>query len=240
MASLDRLLKSFGSMTMAGASAWLLLINMGLFVLSVGGGELAVAAFRGRRVSPQPKPLELVECLLAASCVLLNTGVAIAGWLLWRHGWITIRTGGGWHALLDTAVLLIAMDLLMYVFHRFAHLPWIYPIVHATHHRYTNPRPLSLFALNPAEVLGFGALWLSLLCLYSSTWTGMICYLGLNLLFGTIGHLGVEPFPHAWAELPIARHLGSSTFHAAHHTDRNVNFGFYSDIWDRLFGTSRI
>jgi lathosterol oxidase len=141
--------------------------------------------------------------------------------------------------LLDVAVLFVAMDFLMYVFHRVAHLRWLFPLVHATHHHYDRPRPLNLFVLNPAEVLGFGGLWLGVLCLYPATWAGILIYLTINLIFGTLGHLGVEPFPRAVARWPVLRHLGSSTFHADHHGDRDVNFGFYTDVWDRLFRTRR-
>jgi sterol desaturase/sphingolipid hydroxylase (fatty acid hydroxylase superfamily) len=239
MVRLDQLLQLFARMSLLRASAWLLAINIAMFIASVGGGEVLVWAFRRRRIAASPDPIEPKECLLAGSCVLLNTVVAIVGWILWRHGWITVRTGGGWRILLDTLVLLGAMDFLMYLFHRIAHLPWIFPIVHATHHHYDRPRPLSLFVLNPAEVFGFGLLWILLLSVYTTNWTGMILYLSLNLIFGTIGHLGVEPFPRAIANWPIFRHLGSSTFHANHHGDRDVNFGFYTDIWDRLFRTHR-
>ena len=37
--------------------------------------------------------------------------------------------------------------------------------------------------------------------------------------------------------MSVLRHIGSTTFHADHDQDRNVNFGFYTDVWDRLFGT---
>ncbi|MGC4031889.1 MAG: sterol desaturase family protein [Tepidisphaeraceae bacterium] len=140
---------------------------------------------------------------------------------------------------LDALILLVVMDFAMYVLHRIAHHRLLFPLVHRTHHRYDRPRPLNLFVLNPFEVLGFGTLWLAVLCLYSFTWLGMILFLVLNLAFGTIGHLGVEPFPRSWKRLPIIKHMGSSTFHADHHQDEHVNFGFYTDIWDRLFRTGR-
>jgi len=83
-------------------------------------------------------------------------------------------------------------------------------------------RPLHLFALNPVEVLGFGALWLAVLCVYSATWSGILLFLALNLLFGTLGHLGVEPLPPSVARWRLVRHLGSSTLHATHHAERNA------------------
>jgi Delta7-sterol 5-desaturase len=231
----DNFLEYFRAMSFVQAAFWLLVTNLGLFAVSIGAGQLLVWLFHNRPVTDPPDPVQWQEWALAASCVLLNTAVAIAGWWLWQRHGIRIMPSSFARVLLDVVVLFFAMDFLMYVFHRLAHVRWVFPLVHATHHRYDRPRPLNLFVLNPAEVLGFGALWLMLLCIYPATWTGIIIYLTINLIFGTLGHLGVEPFPRSISRWPILRHMGSSTFHANHHGDRDVNFGFYTDLWDRLF-----
>jgi sterol desaturase/sphingolipid hydroxylase (fatty acid hydroxylase superfamily) len=137
----------------------------------------------------------------------------------------------------DTIILFFAMDFAMYVFHRIAHHPRLYPIIHRTHHRFENPRPLTLFVLNPFETLGFGSLWLLLLVIYPAAWLSIIIYLTLNIVFGLVGHLGVEPMPDRWVDLPLIRTISTSTFHAEHHLDQEHNYGFYTLIWDRLFGT---
>ncbi len=235
---MERVLDVFAPMRWWEAAGWLLLANVGLFALSLAAGEVLVRRFTDRRVTEPPGPLDRMEVLWAASCVALNGLVAFAGWLLWRAGVITVvRDAPPWRVALDVVVLLAAMDFLMYAFHRLAHAPWVYPVVHSTHHRYDKPRPLNLFVLNPFEVLGFGVLWLALISAYPCTWAGILIYLTLNLAFGTIGHLGVEPFPRRIKHWPVLRHLGSSTFHANHHLDGRHNFGFYTDVWDRLFGT---
>lgn len=227
------------NLSFAQAAGWASAVNVGMFIASVAAGEWLVRVFPDRRVTEPPSPLEPAEILLPIACVILNSAVALAGWWMWRRGWIVLRDEISWRILLDVAVLLVAMDFLMYVFHRIAHHRLLFPIVHHTHHRYDRPRPINLFVLNPFEVLGFGALWLMLLSIYPCTWIGMIVYLVANLAFGTIGHLGVEPYPASWKRLPLLNHLGSSTFHADHHQDARINFGFYTDFWDRLFRTGR-
>ena len=234
---LNHLLDLFRPMTLPEAALWLLVENVALFFLSLAFGHALLILFRPRRVVDAPEPVQWQELAWAANCVLLNTVVTLAGWWLWQRNIIVIRPDTGWLVPLDVLVLLLAMDLGMYVTHRLAHIPALYRIIHATHHRYDKPRPLNLFVLNPLEVLGFGALWLAVITVYHSSWTGMLIYLALNLLFGTVGHLGVEPLPRSFARWPILRHLGTSTFHARHHQDGNVNFGFYTDLWDRLFRT---
>ena len=66
---------------------------------------------------------------------------------------------------------------------------------------------------------------------------GLVIYLNLNLLFGTLGHCGVEPLPRALLRVPVLNLLGTSTFHAEHHENKKYNFGFYTLIWDSLLGT---
>ena len=125
----------------------------------------------------------------------------------------------------------------MYSLHWLVHARWIYPLVHRTHHTHESTNPLSLFVLNPFEVLGFGGLLVGALMIFPLSATAVGGYLTLNLVFGTVGHAGVEPLPDRWMRHPALRFLGTSTFHAQHHADPRHNFGFYTVIWDRLFGT---
>lgn len=97
--------------------------------------------------------------------------------------------------------------------------------------------PLTLFVLHPIEALGFGGLWIAVLCTHAFSLGGMLLYLAANTLFGMLGHVGGEPLPDGWARWPDARRIGTSTFHTRHHQYRTMNFGFYIAVWDRLFGT---
>jgi sterol desaturase/sphingolipid hydroxylase (fatty acid hydroxylase superfamily) len=217
----------------------LLAENLFVFFLAVLLGHLAVRRFAARRVALPAPPLQRLEIIVAGSSVLLNTVTTLVGLFLWRWQIIRFRTDTGVWAWLDVAALLLIMDLAMYVLHRLAHHPWIFPLMHRMHHDYDKPRPLTLFILNPVENLSFGILWLAVICVYQASWLGMSVYLGLNVFFGTVGHLGVEPLPSWWSKTPLLRNLAGSTFHARHHQDLSCNFGFYTLIWDRLLGTLR-
>lgn len=211
--------------------------NLIVFLGALGFGELLVRRFASRRVCAPPGPIGGLEVGLVCSTILLNTAVTYAGLLLFRAGVVRVREGTLVEALLDTAVLLLGMDLAMYVLHRIAHVPLLYGLLHRPHHRHVYPRPLTLFVLHPAETLAFGALWLLVIVAYPPTWLGMTIYLVLNVVFGTVGHLGVEPLPERWARTPVLREVAGGAFHAGHHGDEAHNFGFYTQVWDRLFGT---
>jgi Delta7-sterol 5-desaturase len=210
----------------SGAAAVFTLGNLLILVLVVSLGH----AVRSRAEEDRPPPLTAGEIGLAVLSALINSGVTLAGWELWRRGVIRPRADLGWRAAVDVLFLLFAMDVALYVLHRLAHHPRLYPLLHEVHHRYERPRPLTLFVMHPLEVAGFGALWIGLLCVYAPTWAGMGIYLTLNLLSGTVGHLGGRSFPGVgW--------ISGSDVHGAHHRDPSRNLGFYTRIWDRLFGT---
>jgi sterol desaturase/sphingolipid hydroxylase (fatty acid hydroxylase superfamily) len=225
------------TMPLALAALVALMTNIAQFALTLAAGHLLLLLYKQKPTSPPPDPMSRAEVLLAGSCVILNSLVLFAGIVLWRAGIIQVRRGLDWRVLLDVAVLFFAMDFAMYVLHRAAHWRWLFPLIHATHHRYENPRPLTLFVLNPFEVLSFGLLWIILITIYPSSAWGIVVYLTINLAFGLLGHLGVEPLPGAWLTIPLARQVSTSTFHAEHHRDKAHNFGFYTLIWDRLFRT---
>ncbi len=218
------------------ASGWLIVLNVSTVVLSLLAGCIATSAFGQFRIVGSADRLSKREVAYAAAGVAVNTLVTIAGWCLWKAGILEIRRDTGWRVLLDFLILLLMMDFGMYVLHRVAHSPWFFPI-HKLHHEYERPWALTLYVVHPLETLGFGMLWLAVIVVYSSSWLGLCLYMIANVAAGTLGHLGVEPFPRWWARVPLLRELGTSTFHAGHHQDIEHNFGFYTVIWDRLFGT---
>lgn len=237
------------SVTLARAIRWLavaplgqavfviLAENVAIFLSAIAFGGWLKRRYAHRPVALAPDELAGGEIAVAAGTVALNTVTTLIGLVLWRNGVIQFRTDVGMRAWFDVVVLLIVMDLLMYGLHRFAHHPRVFPWLHRLHHGFDRPRPLTLFVLHPLENIAFGLLWLAVIALYPTSWLGMSIYLALNVLFGTIGHLGVEPFPTWWATTPGLRLIAGSTFHARHHQDLGCNFGFYTLIWDQLFGT---
>jgi Delta7-sterol 5-desaturase len=223
-------------MPFGAAIAVLLAINLAMYF---GGVTAGLALYRVRLRARIQEPVAVVsraEVWLSSLTVALNVLVTAAGLALYRGGYLRLTLGSPWRALFDFALFTLAMDFLMYWLHRAAHLR-VFWGVHALHHRYENPTAVSLFALHPLEVLGFGALWIVLLMLYDFSRAAVVGYVGLNLAWGLFGHLGIEIFPRGFGRWPLLGWLSTSTFHNQHHAEPGGNFGFYTVIWDRLFGT---
>jgi len=217
--------------------AFFFLMNVLICVSSVLLCWWLGVVFKGRRLFDRWEPLRPIELSSAFAAVVINAGVSVVGWKLWTKDVIALTSPGFLQSVLDCILMVLAMDLGMYGFHRVAHAPFFYRWVHRFHHRHEATNPLSLFVLHPVEVAGFGMLMILVLTVLPMSWGGLISYLTLNVLFGTLGHCGVEPFPRKFRKVPLLRLIGTSTFHAGHHERPGYNFGFYTLFWDRLFGT---
>ncbi|MCT2409278.1 sterol desaturase family protein [Chryseobacterium antibioticum] len=160
----------------------------------------------------------------------------LLGVFLWKNHWIILDQNPSVLSILfETVALILLMDLLMYFFHYAAHLPFVYKVLHGRHHEHVSTNFLSLFVLHPFETIGFGLMILALLMGYDFSIISISLYLLINLIWGTIGHLNREFFPASFDQFFV----GTTKFHNKHHLDESKNFGFYTSIWDRLFGSYR-
>lgn len=234
--ALRGLLAFLGGLGWPARITFFIVQNVGVFLGALAFGAVVVRVLPRQRIARVPPPVDRTELGLAACTVVLNALVTAAGYQLYLSGILRFREDVGLRFCLDALVLLMGMDFLMYWLHRLAHFDLLY-VMHRPHHRYVHPRPLDLFVLSPLETVSFGGLWLAFLCLYSPSWLAVVLYLTLNVFFGVLGHTGVELLPRSWLRAPGVRWLGTSLFHAGHHADERHNFGFYTILWDRLFGT---
>lgn len=193
--------------------------------------------FRHRPISQNTSKTTQKEYFIVFITLIINTLITIVGYQLWQSHWIVLTHGNWISMFFDTIIFILIIDLSMYLLHRVAHWPVLFPWLHGTHHQHTNPSPITLFILHPFETLSFGALWLAILAVYPASWTGVTLFLTFNLLFGMIGHLGVEPLGKSKFQKYFVKVFTTSTFHAIHHKTDQYNYGFYLVFWDKLLNT---
>lgn len=211
-----------------------LVTNIFLYLFSIGLYRFIDATCRKEKLQQKDHPLSRADLYLSFVTVICNTFVMLLGVYLWKINWISLNPD---HSALavsaEVVALLLLMDFLMYLFHYAAHIPLVYRILHGKHHEHVSTNYLSLFVLHPLESIGFGVMMLILLMGYDFSVISITVYLMINLIWGTIGHLNREFFPPQLDRFFI----GTTRFHNLHHSDETRNFGFYTSIWDRLFGT---
>ncbi|MDR7127787.1 sterol desaturase/sphingolipid hydroxylase (fatty acid hydroxylase superfamily) [Algoriphagus sp. 4150] len=210
------------------------LLNLLILGMALGLGRLILIQYRQPIRPSRPKDWSISMLTVCTNALITQLGL-----YLYSLGYLQVNFE--WHPLkliVGLFGLFFAMDLLMFIFHYLIHRTKLHRTIHALHHQAIHPKPIDLFVLHPIETVGFGILFIGVLCCISFQVYAIIIYLVLNVLFGIVGHLGFEPLKK-WPEnkYSVLNYLGISSFHHLHHENVNCNFGFYTNLWDSLFGT---
>lgn len=229
-----KILEHFGWMQ------WILFsiaVNIFLYFFSIGLYIFIEKTCRKNQLQDCNHPITQSDFYTSFLTIVCNCLVLLLGVFLWKNNLIKLDPYfSATSIVLETIVLILLMDFCMYLFHYAAHLQLVYKILHRKHHEHVNTNFLSLFVLHPIETIGFGLMILALLICYDFSVVSIAFYLFINLVWGTIGHLNREFFPSKFNTYFV----GTTQFHNQHHVDESKNFGFYTSIWDRLFGTYKM
>lgn len=229
-------IESMLNQTYLSISFWAMGLNL---VLILGSLMLYVIWHRlkGNNIQVNAyQPIVLADILAVISTWICNVLVFVFGAFLWKEGYLRVDfTEKGVGVLLGQVLgLILIIDLLMYCFHKLAHLRPFYTLIHQKHHQHVGVNAFSLFVLSPFEAIGFGMMLLFVLFLYPFHFLAVGIYLIINVVWGSIGHFNKvgKRVNTGWVTW-----LGTASFHNHHHLTPQVNFGFYTTVWDRLFKT---
>jgi len=139
--------------------------------------------------------------------------------------------------LFQTILLFIVLDLVLYCLHWVLHTRFFYSKFHYVHHEFNNTIALHAMCAHSLET------FIQSMVIFG---VSMVLY-GLNLthpltiylstfmltLHGIVEHSGYEDGIE-WISGGL---FGGSPMHFVHHQKPECNYGFYTTIWDRLFGT---
>lgn len=134
-------------------------------------------------------------------------------------------------------LLMFITDLWFYAVHRLIHTKFLYKIIHKRHHLSTDPSPFAANSIHPFEsILDFIFILLASF-IFPLHPIALFIVVNISALWSTIGHLGYEIFPRAFTGSIFGKYLNFATVHNQHHKLFLYNFGYYTTIWDRIFGT---
>jgi Delta7-sterol 5-desaturase len=135
------------------------------------------------------------------------------------------------------AAVIVFNDLWFYGVHRLLHTRWLFAHVHGVHHRSLDVNPFSSYSFHWIESLLVTG-WLVPMLLWTPIPLPALVAAQIVGLLNNVGsHLGYELLPRWWLRAPFLRWTNTATFHALHHERFTGNFGLFSRVWDRLFGT---
>ena len=146
----------------------------------------------------------------------------------------------GWYYYFSVFPLLFLMhDFYFYIMHRIMHHPTVFKYIHLVHHKSTNPSPWAAYAFHPLEAI----IEQGIVVIFYFTLPIHISHLAIFFLFSIIynvyGHLGYELYPKGFNKNWFGKWINTSINHNQHHQFFKGNYGLYTLIWDRIFGTIR-
>lgn len=138
----------------------------------------------------------------------------------------------GWGYLAFSVVLLLLVtEGLVYGAHRLLHVPWLYRHLHVHHHKFRVPSPWTGMAFHPLDSF-LQSLPLHLCAflfpVHVALYLGFLTFLQL---WATFIHERVTWV--TWGGLLFTAH------HTVHHRFNKYNYGQFTTLFDRLFGTHR-
>jgi sterol desaturase/sphingolipid hydroxylase (fatty acid hydroxylase superfamily) len=146
--------------------------------------------------------------------------------------------GYGWGYLIGSLLLMIVVhDIYFYIIHRLMHWKPLLRIIHSVHHKTHHPNVFTSYAFHPLEsVLEFGIFPLFAFLIPLNGWV----FVGYQLIivgFNVYVHSGYTVHYALPFGKSVWKYINSPVEHGYHHSRFNYNFGLYTNIWDRLFGT---
>lgn len=230
---LDRLAKTAGNI----GEVWLMAAIVSALIFVVFRGF-----FRVRRIQATRFDWRIFLHEVVCSALTLGTSGLVIG-LLWR----TFRQGGQlsftdgpaawWQIGLEFTVYFFAFDLYFYLLHRLMHVGPFYTLIHKTHHRSTAPYPLTAFSFNPIEGALTGGFLPVFLAAFEVHRESLALIGTFQPFMSMFVHAGHEIFPRWWYRSWLTKWFLTSMWHDQHHQLFDCNYGGFTTLWDRLFGS---
>ncbi len=198
--------------------------------------------FRRRKLQRVRFDGGLLRHELLFSALTLGASAATIG-VLWgvlrRSGQMSFAEGPAawWMVVGEFAVYFLAFDLYFYLLHRLMHTDLVFRWVHRTHHRSMAPNPLTAFSFNPLEGMLTGGFLPVFLAVFEVHRESLALIGGFQPLMSLYVHSGHEVFPRWWYRSPWTGWLQTPYFHDQHHARVGWNYGGFTTLWDRAFGT---
>lgn len=216
--------------------------------LAVAGSAYVLGVFTERRapwrrIQPQPFTLRQLRREIGYSALTslvfaaILAGVHLATQLGWTQIYVEPDPFASLWFWLQIPFVLAVQDFYFYWMHRAVHRPTIYKRVHNVHHLSTNPSSFSAFAFHPLEaVLELGFI-VPLAFVVPLTFPALALTSLLSLIYNAYGHMGYEVMPRWMVRSGAGRWFNTASTHNQHHKTYRYNYGLYTTVWDRLFGT---
>jgi sterol desaturase/sphingolipid hydroxylase (fatty acid hydroxylase superfamily) len=137
-------------------------------------------------------------------------------------------------------IAIFVNEFVFYAFHRLFHTHRFY-FLHAQHHTARISDPFTSFSFSLVEhiaILPSSALFIAALSyVFPVSLLSILSVAVVNEALASYGHWNVEIWRVGFTKSLLGKMLMTPTYHSMHHARFNGNYGLYTRIPDRIFGT---
>ncbi|MBF4518989.1 sterol desaturase family protein [Flavobacterium sp. ANB] len=143
----------------------------------------------------------------------------------------------GWlYFVFSIIIMMFIHDIYFYFVHRLLHTKFMWN-VHKIHHSSHNPTPWSSFCMHPVEMLLSGGVVAPMIFIIPAHMSAFVVFTLIIMFNAIYGHCGFEFFGPGFNKSIFLKWINTETFHNMHHSGKHVNYGLYTNIWDRICQT---
>jgi sterol desaturase/sphingolipid hydroxylase (fatty acid hydroxylase superfamily) len=128
-------------------------------------------------------------------------------------------------------------DAYFYWMHRLIHHPKLFKIIHLVHHKSNNPSPWTAYAFHPLEAFLESFITVIFVFTIPLHRSAIVFYMIFQIMYNIYGHLGYEILPKGAYRHWLGKWFNTAVAHNMHHQYSVKNYGLWTTIWDRMFGT---
>jgi sterol desaturase/sphingolipid hydroxylase (fatty acid hydroxylase superfamily) len=180
-------------------------------------------------IKPEQSKREWLGLLLVPTDALVLT-------ILIYFDWIRFASESLLAQITTIAIMILWVDLWMYVTHRLMHNSKFFWKSHRHHHLSKVSQPVTAISFSFVEKFFFYSVgWIGGITVISwffpVSFDGIIIYFSSYFFLSAASHGNIEYFKDHFEVLQ------SPAIHGLHHLRPGVNFGFWTTLYDRIFGT---
>ena len=137
-----------------------------------------------------------------------------------------------WHVI-SLIIMLVISDIYVFFCHSILHSRFMFKNFHKTHHQSTKVNVFSGHSLDFIESLLYNLILVVFVVVLPSHIVVYLLFIFITNLYNYYIHSGYEILP---VKSKFLKYFCTATHHNIHHIKHYQNRGFYTNIWDRLFG----
>jgi sterol desaturase/sphingolipid hydroxylase (fatty acid hydroxylase superfamily) len=201
----------------------------------------SLTRYKIQEALPTTRQIKSEIRLGAQACGVFGITTAICHWLLFSGNsavYLRVSDYGVGYLFFSFFVTLVVHDAYFYWTHRLCHeWKFLFRLCHRQHHAFPNPTPFADLALHPIDAAINATIVPVLFWLLPMHPITIAAFLTMITLGNIAGHIGYEFVPDRVRLSPTWRWCAFLKFHNYHHQRVACNYGFYTTLWDRAFGT---